>query len=72
MDLSKPVFIVGDADQCVACLCDRVYFGVVVVDVVTLSKARVYKGLMLDRINKIYMMNQDLSCKSCKSCQSCL
>jgi hypothetical protein len=42
VDLSKHVFILGRADQRVACLCDNVYFAVVVFDVVAVPEARVY------------------------------
>ena len=38
--------IVGVADQCVAGLCDSVYFVVVVFDVVTLSEAHLYQGVL--------------------------
>ena len=46
MDLSQRVSVVGAADQCVACLRDRVYFAVVVFDVAVVPETNIHKGLM--------------------------
>ena len=48
MDLSQPVLELGAADQCVAVLCDRVYFVVVVFHVATVPEADLHQSLTAD------------------------